>query len=77
LQLDEVERLYQLLWGQTIHAGALQKAFDRSTDKGVIWNPAVFYLLDAATKRDAPWRTYLSTDTELREALEKADANDG
>jgi hypothetical protein len=74
-QMEEVEQTYQLLAGQLLHVGRLQKAIDRTIDKGVMWNPAVFYILDAVSARNPqPWRKSLSIDLELREQLEKVGA---
>jgi hypothetical protein len=75
-QIEEAERVYVLLAGPVIYAGAVQAAAGRAAEKGVLWNPALFYVLDASQERcPKPWRNTVWRSPELREALQNVAAD--
>lgn len=75
-QIEQLENIYSLLSGPVIHAGLLRSTFDRSVDKGVLWDQSVFYILDGVAQRNPqPWRNLLHTDMDLREALQNFENN--
>jgi hypothetical protein len=59
-QIEEMDQLYPLLTGPVMHVGTIRKAFERASEKGVIWDQRIFYLLDHLVQRNPqPWNNSL------------------
>jgi len=51
-QLEQIEKVYQLLSTPVLYAPIILDAFKRSAEAGVLWDPHIFYLLENVIKRD-------------------------
>jgi hypothetical protein len=60
---DEMERVYGWLSGTVLHVNSVRRAFDRSVERGVIWDQQVFYILDHLSNQKpklwSPWLPYV------------------
>jgi hypothetical protein len=61
-QLEEMDLIYPLLVGPTLHIGAVRRAFERASEKGVVWDHRIFHVLDRLADRNPQiWSNYLPT----------------
>jgi hypothetical protein len=58
--LDEMGRAYYWLAGPVMHVDKVRSAFERATEKGVLWDQEVFYILDRLAKQspEEVWSNY-------------------
>jgi hypothetical protein len=58
--LDEMGRTYYWLAGPVMHVDKVRSAFERATEKGVMWDQEVFYILDHLAKPNPEkvWSNY-------------------
>jgi hypothetical protein len=55
-QLEQVDKVYQLLSGPVLYAPLIMDAFKKTAEAGVMWDHRIFYLLENVIKRDEkPW----------------------
>jgi hypothetical protein len=48
----EMHQVYATLTGPLLHVRTVRTAFERAAEKGVIWDPPIFYILDRLAKEE-------------------------
>jgi len=61
--IEDAEKIYGLLAGSVLHLGTIRKAFERSMENGVSWDPRIFCICDHVAARGPElWRMRADRD---------------